>query len=193
MPSDNSEIKPIIDPDFTRDVVGVLGKEVRLQCHVTNLGNRTISWMRLRDLQLLTVGRYTYTPDRRFSAHHIPLTHFWQLRIRDVKVSDTGDYECQVSSTPPIGRTVALRVAKPTTQVLGGPDLHVDRGSTINLTCVAKFSPAPPPDLVWYHNSDVIAYDSERGGVSVITEKGDYTTSQLLIQRARHSDSGEYR
>lgn len=37
-----------------------------------------------------------------------------------------------------------------------------------------------------------INYDSPRGGVSVITEKGDVTTSYLLIQRARSSDSGQY-
>ena len=38
--------------------------------------------------------------------------------------------------------------------------MHVDRGSTINLTCVAKFSPAPPPDVEWYHNDKV--RESER-------------------------------
>lgn len=37
-----------------------------------------------------------------------------------------------------------------------------------------------------------INYDSPRGGVSVITEKGDVTTSYLLIQRAKSSDSGQY-
>lgn len=37
-----------------------------------------------------------------------------------------------------------------------------------------------------------ISYDSPRGGVSVITEKGDITTSYLLIQKARVSDSGKY-
>lgn len=37
-----------------------------------------------------------------------------------------------------------------------------------------------------------INFDSERGGVSVITEKADVTTSYLLIQRARASDSGQY-
>lgn len=37
-----------------------------------------------------------------------------------------------------------------------------------------------------------INYDSARGGVSVITEKGDITTSYLLIQRAKSSDSGQY-
>jgi hypothetical protein len=37
-----------------------------------------------------------------------------------------------------------------------------------------------------------INYDSARGGVSVITEKGEITTSYLLIQRAKSSDSGQY-
>lgn len=38
----------------------------------------------------------------------------------------------------------------------------------------------------------VINYDSSRGGVSVITEKGDVTTSFLLIQNADLADSGKY-
>lgn len=38
----------------------------------------------------------------------------------------------------------------------------------------------------------MISYDSLRGGVSVITEKGDITTSFLLIQNADLADSGRY-
>ncbi|KAF7265156.1 hypothetical protein GWI33_021403 [Rhynchophorus ferrugineus] len=37
-----------------------------------------------------------------------------------------------------------------------------------------------------------INYDSPRGGVSVITEKGDITVSYLLIQKATEKDSGRY-
>ncbi|GBP53349.1 hypothetical protein EVAR_41185_1 [Eumeta japonica] len=37
-----------------------------------------------------------------------------------------------------------------------------------------------------------INYDSPRGGVSVITEKGETTTSHLLVQRAKTPDSGRY-
>lgn len=40
--------------------------------------------------------------------------------------------------------------------------------------------------------SKEINYDSPRGGVSVITEKSDITTSYLLIQRAKPADSGKY-
>ncbi|CAG9828291.1 unnamed protein product [Diabrotica balteata] len=80
----------------------------------------------------------------------------------------------------------------PTAQILGGPDLHVDKGSTINLTCSIRFSPEPPAYIFWYHHDNVISYDSSRGGVTVITEKGDVTTSFLLIQNADILDSGKY-
>ncbi len=58
----------------------------------------------------MTVGRYTYTSDQRFSAYHVPMTHFWQLRIRNVSHSDAGKYECQVSTTPPMGKIISLAV-----------------------------------------------------------------------------------
>lgn len=38
----------------------------------------------------------------------------------------------------------------------------------------------------------IISYDSTRGGVSVLTEKGDSTKSFLLVQQAKSSDSGQY-
>ena len=44
-----------------------------------------VSWIRHGDTMLLTVGRYTYTPDTRFSALHPVLTAEWQLRIAGVQ------------------------------------------------------------------------------------------------------------
>lgn len=40
--------------------------------------------------------------------------------------------------------------------------------------------------------AQIINYDSPRGGVSVVTNKGETTTSFLLIKSARPSDSGHY-
>ncbi|KAH9636694.1 hypothetical protein HF086_003242 [Spodoptera exigua] len=78
---------------------------------------------------------------------------------------------------------------EPTTEIIGGPDLYIDRGSTINLTCVVLYSPEPP---AYIFGTTMMRYDSPRGGVSVVTEKGETTTSFLLIQQARPSDSGTY-
>ena len=38
------------------------------------------------------------------------MTHFWQLRIRELNHRDAGKYECQVSTTPPRGHQMYLKV-----------------------------------------------------------------------------------
>ncbi|BES90543.1 Immunoglobulin V-set domain [Nesidiocoris tenuis] len=155
--------------------------------------NFQVSWIRHRDLHLLTVGSYTYTSDQRFFTTHSPQTEEWTLQIRFPQIRDSGIYECQVGTSPPIGLTMMLTVVEPVTKIIGGPDLHINYGSTINLTCMVVHSPVPPPSIVWSHNDKEVNYDSPRGGVSVITEKGDVTTSYLLIQKAKYSDSGSYK
>lgn len=44
---------------------------------------------------------------------------------------------------------------EPVTEVVGGPELHINKGSTINLTCIVKFAPEPPPTVIWSHNRQV--------------------------------------
>ena len=61
-------------------------------------------------------------------------------------------------------------------RIQGSPDLHVDRGSTINLTCVishrwnsvnlinlmkSSCSPEPPAYIFWYHNDEVGVHRDE--------------------------------
>ncbi|KAJ8921350.1 hypothetical protein NQ315_002965, partial [Exocentrus adspersus] len=80
----------------------------------------------------------------------------------------------------------------PITEILGSPELFINMGSTINLTCVVQYAPEPPPNIAWSQNSQVINFDSPRGGISLVTEKGVVTTSRLLIQKADQGDSGLY-
>ncbi|XP_044766582.1 zwei Ig domain protein zig-8-like [Coccinella septempunctata] len=174
------------------NVTGLVGKTVLLHCRVKNLGNRTVSWVRHRDIHLLTVGRYTYTSDQRFEAVHTPHTEEWSLRIRYPQKKDTGIYECQISTTPPIGYPVHLNIVEPITEIKGSPDVFINQGSTINLTCLVKYAPDAAPTVAWAHNKAVINFDSPRGGISLVTEKGHITTSRLLIQNARQTDSGQY-
>lgn len=133
-------------------------------------------------------------------------------------------------------RTFVL-FSEPTTEILGGPELFIDQGSTINLTCLVQFAPEPPPTVGWTHEKQVsgtiyvlfsttltkkngpfriwfskwyvllhvfffvcacvcgsqpINFDSPRGGISLVTEKGSTTSSRLLIQKASSSDTGYY-
>ena len=43
-------------------------------------------------------------------------------------------------------------------------------------------SPEPPKYIFWYHNDREISYDSPRGGVSQITEKGDQQVELFYLQ-----------
>lgn len=63
-------------------------------------------------------------------------------------------------------------------------------GSDIALTCMAVHSPAPPSFIYWYKDGRVINY-SQRGGISVLTERKT-RTSKLVISKAMSSDSGNY-
>ncbi|ODM93522.1 Lachesin [Orchesella cincta] len=183
---------PYVDQAASPNVTALLGKTAYLNCQVKNLGDKTVSWVRHRDIHLLTVGRYTYTTDQRFRAIHVPNTDDYTLMIKYPQHRDSGIYECQISTTPHLSHYVHLGVVEPVTEVIGGPDLFIDRGSTINLTCTVKHSPEPPSYIIWNHNNAIISYNSPRGGVSVLTEKGPTTTSYLLIQQAKPTDSGRY-
>ncbi|ALC45736.1 dpr9 [Drosophila busckii] len=187
---------PYFDKAASKNVTALLGKTAYLNCRVKNLGNKTmllqVSWVRHRDIHLLTVGRYTYTSDQRFRAIHQPQTEDWMLQIKYPQHRDSGIYECQVSTTPHMSHNIHLTVVEPSTEIIGAPDLYIESGSTINLTCVILNSPEPPAYIFWNHNNAIINYDSPRGGVSVVTNKGETTTSFLLIKSARPSDSGHY-
>ncbi|XP_055716476.1 zwei Ig domain protein zig-8-like isoform X2 [Phlebotomus papatasi] len=193
---DEQKSGPYVDKAASKNVTALLGKTAYLNCRVKNLGNKTmilqVSWIRHRDIHLLTVGRYTYTSDQRFKAIHHAHSEDWMLQIKYPQHRDSGIYECQVSTTPHISHYIHLNVIEPSTEIIGAPDLYIESGSTINISCLVLNSPETPAYIFWNHNNAIISYDSPRGGVSVITEKGETTTSFLLIKNARPSDSGQY-
>lgn len=219
---------PRFVPEASKNITALAGRVASLNCRIKNLDNWTVSWVRHRDVSLLTVAGYTYSSDQRFRAVHKPyfgeqslasssqagatssgskqqVQHLnsdlesltdtyqdWGLEIHSSQPRDSGIYECQISTTPHRSLFVHLRVVEPSTTVLGGSEVFVGMGSTINLTCVIRLSPEPPNTIRWQHNNQMIGYDSNRGGVSVVTEKGIESSSSLLIQNARPADSGKY-
>lgn len=65
-----------------------------------------VSWVRHRDIHILTAGAYTYTSDQRFQAlHRLNTGHNsewseWTLCIKWAQKRDQGIYECQISTAP---------------------------------------------------------------------------------------------
>ncbi|XP_037074491.1 uncharacterized protein LOC119095744 [Pollicipes pollicipes] len=73
---------------------------------------RQVSWVRKRDLKILTVGKFTYTSDHRFTAVHATGSEEWVLKITSPRREDSGVYECQVSVEPKISQPFRLDVVE---------------------------------------------------------------------------------
>ena len=65
--------------------------------------------MRSRDADILTVGRYAFTSDDRFSVAFSPPDQ-WTLLVKDVQEADQGAYECQISTEAKMARRAYLNV-----------------------------------------------------------------------------------
>ena len=72
--------------------------------------DKQVSWVRHRDVHILTVGRYTYTKDGRFSVYHQRHTGEWTLQLRSAQPKDSGLYECQIGTQPTRSFFVHLQV-----------------------------------------------------------------------------------
>ncbi|XP_042206929.1 netrin receptor DCC-like isoform X2 [Homarus americanus] len=196
------------------NVTARVGDSAFLPCTVSNLGDRSVTWMRQRDLHILTAGIFTYSADDRFTVLHADDSNEWTLQIKFATIRDSGIYECHVNSDPKISRQVALLVREhsqlddpafmgittttthPTPVVLieGPAERHIQAGSVLTLTCLIHHPPRQAPaHVLWFHGTTNIDYDSPRGGVSIQTEKFPRKTrSQVMLSNVRDSDSGEY-
>ncbi|XP_063991219.1 T-lymphocyte activation antigen CD86-like isoform X4 [Diachasmimorpha longicaudata] len=182
--------QPYFDNTTRRETTTTVGQSAYLYCRVRNLGDRAVSWIRKRDLHILTVGILTYTNDQRFQAMHSDGSDEWTLKVTSPQVRDSGTYECQVSTEPKISQAYKLSVVVSKAEISGNAELYIKSGSDINLTCTVLQTPEPPSFIYWYRGDHVINY-SQRGGISVVTEK-QTRTSRLLISRALPADSGNY-
>ncbi|GLH11028.1 Uncharacterized protein GBIM_15887 [Gryllus bimaculatus] len=71
-----------------------------------------VSWIRHRDIHILTVGGYTYTSDQRFQANHHRDNEDWTLQIKWAQKRDAGVYECQISTQPVRSYFVNLNIVE---------------------------------------------------------------------------------
>ena len=69
-----------------------------------------VTWIRHRDVHILTVGEYTYTTDERFVGRHTRETDEWVLIIKYVQERDAGIYECQIPAATPKSYPVNLNI-----------------------------------------------------------------------------------
>ncbi|CRK99292.1 CLUMA_CG012622, isoform A [Clunio marinus] len=183
--------KPFFDEIYPRNISTVVDDVAILKCVVKNKGDRTVSWMRKRDLHILTSNNFLYTGDQRFSVIHPQDSDEWNLKIEYAQPKDAGTYECQVNTEPKINFAVNLDVGTAArAKIIGSQEVHIKKGSTISLTCMVNIYGSA---ISWYHGNTIVNFDSDRGGISLEQEKTETgTTSRLLLTRANFRDSGNY-
>ncbi|XP_037790618.1 zwei Ig domain protein zig-8-like [Penaeus monodon] len=168
-----------------------------LPCTVSQLGDKSVSWVRQRDADILTVDRYTFVRDDRLTVHFTPDTGTWTLVIKYVQERDAGTYECQISTEPKMSMLVHLNVIVPQVEITGAVDKYVRRGSTARLECKVSSTVQLPDYIFWYHSgSRLLEYDHPRVKITVARRGGQGSemsiTSTLVLTDARPSDAGNY-
>ncbi|XP_044735236.1 uncharacterized protein LOC123297577 isoform X2 [Chrysoperla carnea] len=146
---------PLPEFDMTKSSqVSVLeGQIAYLPCVVRNLGDRVVSWIRTKDLHILTSDIHQYTSDTRFETMHPLNSDTWALKINATKLTDSGFYECQVNTDPKIKFPVVLTVIdsdqlhdspyktrswgsdSKIARISGPREQYVRVGSTVTFTC----------------------------------------------------------
>merc|ERR1711981_742937 len=105
-------------PYFSRVTGNVsvrLGETAYLPCRAKDLADSyMVTWMRVADVTVLSVGALTFSSDPRFSVIHVPRPRIraddWTLVISATEARDAGTYECSVNTLPKISHTVSLAV-----------------------------------------------------------------------------------
>ncbi|XP_060526995.1 uncharacterized protein LOC132702420 [Cylas formicarius] len=219
-PTLRNETRPFFDDVSRREIEATEGQTLVIPCTVRNLyKDKVVSWIRTRDLHILTSGRHTFSSDFRFEALHTDSSgDFWGLRIRGVRQSDSGQYECQVNTDPKMSLAVKLSVSVPGTldsadlskwlgkaEIAGPKEVFVQYGSTFFLQC--KVHPILDqsfilgqqanrrPDVWWLHEDTQISVEAQIGKIFIETtynEEDEVINSRLHFFHVSWQDEGAY-
>lgn len=121
----------------------VVGDTIILPCKVKNLGSYILLWR--RGAAVLTAANLMVTRDTR-----LQMVEGFNLQISDVKISDAGDYVCQIGDQEPHDQIHTLEILVPPS-IRSVPDhglVSARQGNTVNLEC--KSSGNPVPTVHWF-------------------------------------------
>ncbi|XP_020285778.1 lachesin-like isoform X2 [Pseudomyrmex gracilis] len=196
--NNSTEDLPVFEPTAA-NVSAFVGQTVYLPCRVRNLGDKVVSWMRSRDLHVLTTEHFVFSSDTRFELQHTRGSDAWTLRLNNARKTDSGKYECQVNTDPKIMYAVQLSVrgyesTAPVADIIGPQEQRVPSGSTITLRCVisSPYQIRPIRGVQWLRDNKLLTFQARRG-ITVETVRGAANTeSMLILATVTQDDVGNY-
>lgn len=87
-------------------------------------------------------------------------------------------------------RTSCNIFAEAEAQIDGSKEKYLKYGSPLQLTCAVLKSPEIPTYIFWYHNNQMVNYDSHRG-FNVTLDLANKTSS-LHVSRTTNEHTGNY-
>ncbi|XP_064106443.1 hemicentin-2-like [Macrobrachium nipponense] len=182
-------------PDLPANISVTVGRLATLPCRVANLKGRSVSWIRKEDLKVLSTDSVIFTTDTRIKirAWRTGVVWAWDLEIEEATIDDSGIYECQVNTRPKVSHPVQLDVQLGGAVIAGPPEVYVETGSRLLLTCWVIAPPKPPGPITWLHDLVPVKTDGLRGGVSLhIAQEGPKASARLSLTSVSPADAGNY-
>ncbi|XP_059396161.1 hemicentin-1 [Carassius carassius] len=150
------------------------GDTVTLSCDVGQSTRRTIVWY--KDFMRIETGDETKT-------------------LRNVRVSDGGQYACAVGKETRQGHKVMLTVReRPKPALRVEPDVHVIRGQTVNLTCDIQETDVSSWSYIWSKDdSEIDVSQSQEYRISSVNEShtGRYSCTGRETGGSRSSHTSD--
>ena len=119
------------------------GNTARLECKVERLGPVVISWKKVHNnsSEYIVTGR-TVTTGKNERVSVLTSSSSSMLMLSEVEPKDVGEYQCEVSSTPPVYLTHSLRLRlRPRVNILGSSLIVLKEGEELGLMCEVTFLP----------------------------------------------------
>ena len=69
-----------------------------------------MTWRRKRDKHPLTIGLFTFVGDERITVDFNQRQSEWSLMIQDIRPSDEGIYQCQISTKEELDKQYEIRL-----------------------------------------------------------------------------------
>lgn len=142
-----------------------------------------------RDIAVLTAGNVKVTMNPRIrlmpsSAVDVKNSnlHGYNLEIKDVRITDAGDYACQIGTIVPreIVHTLEVLVPPKIDHVSPPSRLDASKGAAVRLECRATGN--PEPKIIWSRKNNVMP-----------NGEANITGNALEIMHANRHTAGHYR